>query len=111
MSRTLVVVCSCILAILVVAALSLARTVLIPVALATMLTFILAPFATRLQRTGLGRVPAVLIVTTVAFLIVAAFGAVLVHQAHSLATELPGYRDNIKQKLTTLRGGEDGGAR
>ncbi|MBI1916011.1 MAG: AI-2E family transporter [Planctomycetes bacterium] len=107
-SRTLVVVCSCILAILVVAALSLARAVLIPVALATMLTFVLAPFATRLQRIGLGRVPAVLVVTTAAFLIVAGFGAVVVRQAHSLASELPEYRDNIRQKLTALHGGENG---
>jgi predicted PurR-regulated permease PerM len=104
----LIVICSCILAILVVAALSLARTVLIPVALATMLTFILAPFATRLQRAGLGRVPAVLVVTAAAFLIVAGFGAVLLQQAHSLVKELPGYRDNIQQKLITLRG-ENGG--
>jgi len=82
--------------------------VLIPVALATMLTFVLAPFVSRLQRTGLGRVPAVLIVTTTALLIVAGFGAVVVKQAHSLATELPGYRDNIRHKLTALRG-ENGG--
>jgi len=107
-SRTLLVVCSCILAILVVAVLSLARAVLIPVALAVMLTFILAPFTTRLQRVGLGRVPAVLIVTAVAFLVVGGFGAIVVQQAGSLAAELPGYRDNIRQKLAVLRG-EQGG--
>src|SRR5262245_55293577 len=107
-SRTLVVICSCILAILVVAALSLAGTVLIPVALATMFTFVLAPFATRLQHAGLGRIPAVLIVTAIAFLVVAGFGAVVVNQARSLAIELPGYRDNIRTKLDAL-GGENGG--
>jgi predicted PurR-regulated permease PerM len=107
-SRTLLVVCSCILAILVVAALALARTVLIPVALAVMVTFILAPFATRLQRVGLGRIPAVLVVTAVAFLVVGGFGTIVVQQAGSLAAELPGYRDNISQKLAVLRGGEQG---
>src|SRR5262245_35280506 len=108
-SRTLLVVCSCILAILVVAALALARTVLIPVALAVMVTFILAPFATRLQRVGLGRIPAVLVVTVMAFLVVGGFGAIVVQQAGSLAAELPGYRENIRQKFAVLRGGEQGG--
>src|SRR5262249_21058798 len=62
----------------------------------------------RLQRAGLWRVPAVLVVTTVAFLIVAGFGAIVVQQAHGLATELPRYRDNIRQKLTALQAGGNG---
>ena len=51
--RPLLMVCTAILAILIVATLSLARAVLIPLALAVLLAFILAPAVTRVQRRGL----------------------------------------------------------
>jgi len=47
---------------IVIAGLYFARDVLIPLALAIMLSFLLAPLILRLQRWGLGRVPALLIV-------------------------------------------------
>ena len=80
----------------------LAREVLIPIALALLLSFLLAPPMVRLQRWGLGKTFAALLVVALSFsglLFVswAGFG-----QAYNLSLELPGYRDNISTKLRSL---------
>ena len=61
--------------VIVVAVLYFARAVLIPLALATLLTFLLAPLTTRMQRMGLGRVFSIIIVVLFAFLIVGILGS------------------------------------
>src|SRR6476660_6891844 len=63
-----------------------AREVLVPVALAILLTFLLAPVVTALERWRLPRVPAVVLVVVLA-----------------LGGELPRYKDNIKEKISDLR--------
>lgn len=100
--HALLVVCTCILGILVVASLSLAREVLIPLALAVLLTFILTPFVVRLQR-RLGRVPAALAVSLLALVVVCGFAFLILMQVRGLASELPRYRDNIIAKVVSLR--------
>lgn len=94
--------------VLVVACLSLAQKVLIPVALAMLLTFILSPAVTALQRRGLGRVPTVLVVAVLAFVLLGGIGLGMMLQLKGLAERLPQYRDNITQKIAGLRGmGQD----
>ena len=80
-----------------------AREVLVPVALAILLTFLLAPVVTALERWRLPRVPAVVLVVVLALGAVGAIGAVLVTQVVSLGGELPRYKDNIKEKISDLR--------
>jgi len=85
----------------IIAMLYVARDLLIPLALAALLTFLLAPLVTRLER-WLGRIGAVLLVGT---LIVAATGAagwVLTRQLVDLATKMPDYKENIQTKLRSL---------
>src|SRR4051812_46826887 len=89
--------------ILVVAVLYLAQEVLIPLALAVLLTFLLAPLVDRLQRWGLGRVLAVITTTLLAFLIVGIVGWVVVHQAIDLTAKLPEYRENIRGKIASIQ--------
>ena len=88
---------------IIVAALYFAKDVLIPLALAIMLSFLLAPLLVRLQRWGLGRIPALMIV--IALVVGAMFGlgfAVYV-QVHDLAEKLPQYQANIQEKVTWVR--------
>src|SRR6185369_8057520 len=66
-----------------------ARAIIIPLALAVFLTFILSPSVTRLRRFGLARVPAVLIVVGVTVVIVALFGWLISAQVSGLVQELP----------------------
>jgi predicted PurR-regulated permease PerM len=89
--------------VLMVACLYWAREVLVPVAMAVLLTFLLAPVVTALERWRVPRVPAVVLVVILAVGAVAGVGTVLVTQVVSLGAELPLYKDNIKQKITDLR--------
>jgi predicted PurR-regulated permease PerM len=96
-------VCTCILGILLIGCLALAWEVLLPLALAVLVAFILTPLVARLQRSGLGRVPSVILVSSGAMALVLGFGAVIVLQLRSLVIELPQYRDNIKQKVAAFQ--------
>jgi predicted PurR-regulated permease PerM len=89
---------------LVIACLYLAQAVLIPVALAILLTFLLGPLVSALQRMGLGRVPAVAVVIFLTLVVLASIGWVATTQVKSLAAELPKYRHNIREKVRDLRG-------
>jgi len=86
-----------------IAALYLARDVLIPVALAGLLTFLLAPAVRRLEHFGAGRGIATLLVTVFAFSVIGAIGWVVTHQAVSLAAKLPEYRANITKKIRAVK--------
>jgi predicted PurR-regulated permease PerM len=96
-------------AVLVVGVLYWAQAVLVPLALATLLTFILAPPVVWLQR-WIGRVAAVLVVVTLVFTGVGLSGWVLARQAASLANDLPTYRRNIRAKVADIRGVEKSGS-
>jgi predicted PurR-regulated permease PerM len=87
----------------VVAALYLARAVLIPIALAGLLTFLLAPAVRRLERWRVPRGVAVIAVVGLVGVAVGTVGWVLESQAAELASTLPAYRANIREKLERLR--------
>jgi len=95
-------------AVLVVVVLYWAQAVLVPFALAILLTFVLTPPVTWLQR-WIGRVAAVVVVVTLVF---AGLGLVawgLTRQMNYLAEDLPGYRANIRRKIADVRGAGRGG--
>jgi predicted PurR-regulated permease PerM len=88
----------------VIAALYLTRGVLVPFALAMLVSFLLAPLVLRLQRWRFNRIVAVL---TVMLLVLAASGAaswLVAGQLRDVTSRLPEYRHNIQDKMATLRG-------
>ena len=87
----------------IVAALYFARAVFIPLAVAILLTFILAPPARLLRRWGVPRVPAALIVVVVAFVFILGLAGLLGQQLTQLASELPQYEYTIAQKIQNIR--------
>jgi len=95
--------------VLVVAVLYWAQAVLVPIALAVLLTFLLAPPTLWLQR-FLGRVPAVLALTVIVFTVLGGALWGLGSQLSSLANDLPGYRHIIRQKIADVRGAGSGGS-
>lgn len=95
--------------VLVVSVLYWAQAVLVPVALAILLTFVLTPPVTWLER-WIGRVPAVLVVVTLVFSVLGLSGWGLTRQLGYLAADLPGYRANIRTKIADVRGAGKGGA-
>ena len=88
--------------ILVAAVLYFAREVFIPLALAGLLAFFLAPPATRLERWGMKRTPAALLVILLSLAGVAALGWVVLGQIYNLAVELPQYQQNVTAKIGSL---------
>ena len=95
---------SAVIALLVAAGvLWLAKEVLIPVALAILLSFVLAPAVKRLEQWKLGRVASTLIVALLGFGVIFAVFGVAATQAVSLGAKLPEYRHNIVEKIHALR--------
>src|SRR5689334_23091767 len=95
--------------VLVIAVLYWAQAVLVPVALALLITFVLSPPVTFLQR-WIGRVPAVLVVVALVFTILGAGAWGVAAQMSNLASDLPRYRANIRQKIADVRGASRGGS-
>jgi len=91
-----------------VAAIYLARDVLLPFALATLLSFLLAPVVKRLEQRHIGRVPAVSLTVLGAFLAIGLLSYVMLNQVYDLAYRLPEYELNIAQKIRSLEGSSDG---
>ena len=86
----------------IIGALYFARDLLIPLALAALLTFLLAPLVTRLER-WLGRIGAVLLAVTLILAATGAAGWILTRQLVDLAAKLPDYKENIQAKLRAFK--------
>ena len=86
--------------VLVVACLYWGQAVVIPVAMSVLITFLLGPVVSLLQRWRVHRVVAVVTVVVAALLVVAGVGTVVVTQVVSLGEQMPQYKDNIKEKLS-----------
>ena len=93
---------SIILGVIVVAALHFGQEVLVPLVLAGLLCFMLAPLVDRLERWHISRIPAVLITTAFAFAIIAALAYVVAGQLVDIAYKLPSYKDNMRAKIASL---------
>lgn len=89
--------------ILVLGVLYLARELLVPVAIAILLSFVLAPLVTLLERWGFHSALAVAVVTLLACLSVVAAGALIGVQIQQLADDLPRYQANLSEKIHNVR--------
>src|SRR5437660_3671211 len=76
-------------AIVIILAMRYAKEVLVPIALAVLFAFALAPLVHRLERRKLGRVPSVLIVVLLAFAVIGVIGFVVANQVRDLTEKLP----------------------
>ncbi|HZD50506.1 MAG TPA: AI-2E family transporter, partial [Silvibacterium sp.] len=86
----------------VIAVLYFGRPILIPVALAVTLNFLLAPAVIYLHRYRIRRVPAVIIVVVIAGSLIGGVGWVVARQLVRIAEDLPNYRANLHSKMTAL---------
>lgn len=80
------------------------RDLLIPLALAALLGFLLDPAVSRLKRWGLPRMASVLLVVMVALGGIGAGALYVGSQVTELSAELPTYQNTIRQKLRNLKG-------
>ena len=92
----------------IVAMLSLARDVFVPVALAVLLSFVLSPVIMVLRRIRVPRTLAVVLVVFVALLGILSLTTLVAFQVADLASELPRYTQTIREKVRTLKGATEG---
>ncbi|MEY3307565.1 MAG: hypothetical protein RLZZ413_1603 [Pseudomonadota bacterium] len=94
----------------VAAVLFFARDVVLPLAIAMLVTFALSPLVSRLRRLGVPHLASVLMVVAAAFLAISLFFLVVAGQLSSLAQNLPTFQRNIITKVEALQesGGGDG---
>ena len=88
----------------VIAILYFGREVFVPLAVAVLLTFVLAPPVRALRRWRFGRIPSIVTVVLIAFLAIFGLGMVLGEQVSHLAAALPKYQDTLTKKIERLRG-------
>lgn len=79
------------------------RDVLEPLALALILSLVIAPLIRIIGWTGLGRVPSILLAVLITGIGVVGVCVVLAAQVVALTTELPQYRAAIQTKLASVR--------
>jgi predicted PurR-regulated permease PerM len=80
------------------------REVFVPIALAILLSFVLAPLVRLLQRWYVPRGLSVVVVVLVAFTSIFALGGVIATQVAELAGELPRYQITMREKIRSIRG-------
>lgn len=85
------------------ALLVLGKEIFIPIALAVLLSFVLGPLVSALQRAGLGRALSIVGASLVALAILGGLFYVVLTQLGDLLAELPTYRNTIQQKIRSLK--------
>lgn len=84
-----------------------AKQVLQPLAMAGLLTFLLAPLVSHLERKKIARVPAVLMTIGVTCLVFLGMGWAVTGQVIELAGKLPEYQENLSARIRSLRGADN----
>jgi predicted PurR-regulated permease PerM len=91
------------IATIVIGGLYFGREVLLPLAVAILLSFVLTPPLLLLRRIKVPRVLAVAVVVITAFAIIGGLGWLISREATKLAAELPSYRATLSEKIKSLR--------
>jgi predicted PurR-regulated permease PerM len=86
----------------VIGALIFAKEILLPLALAILLSFVLTPIATRIERLGLGRIGSVTLVVVFSLAVLAGMAWIVTAQLVDLRDELPKDKENIIAKIDSM---------
>ena len=101
--RAVILLSGTVVGLVVVMGLQWGRPVLIPIALAVLLTFLLNPIVRILQRRGLGRVLSVMLAVTTAGILLMGLAWMVTRQVGGMLAELPQNTGRITAKVKTLR--------
>lgn len=88
---------------LIVATLYLGREFFMPIALAILISFLLAPIVRKFERWHFGRIGSVVTVTILAFALLIGLGAVVGGQLIDLANKLPSYQTELHHKVMAIK--------
>src|SRR6202162_235429 len=96
-------VAAAVLAVIIITKLFFGREIFIPIAMAILLSFVLAPLVGLLQRIRVPRGMAVVSMVLLAFALIFAMGSLLATQLTQLAWDLPRYQSTISEKIQSFR--------
>ncbi|KMO28461.1 AI-2E family transporter [Methylobacterium aquaticum] len=94
-----------VIAAVIVAALYFGREILIPIAIAVLLSFVIGPLVALLRKLRLGRIPSVGVAVLLLLAVVAGLGGLIGMQVADLSTGLPRYQRTLAQKAENLKAG------
>ncbi|MGA9507415.1 MAG: AI-2E family transporter [Candidatus Sulfotelmatobacter sp.] len=94
--------------VLAIAALYFGRELFIPLALAFVLSFLLTPIVSLLEKTRIGRVASVLTVLILSFILVAGMTWGVARQLVEIMVQLPDYKSNLDEKIKLLHASKGG---
>src|SRR5262245_41534811 len=86
-----------------IAALYFAKAILLPLALAILLCFLLSPLADRLERWRVPRLLSVIVVVMMAVAVLGGLGYIVTDQLVDLSHQLPEHKQNLIAKIKSLR--------
>jgi predicted PurR-regulated permease PerM len=86
-------------AVVIVACVFIGRDVLVPMTLAILMSFVLAPPVDFFQRWYVPRIAAVIGVVLLAFAGVFSLGGLMISQVNQLASDLPRYQSTLREKI------------
>jgi len=89
-------------AVVVITALYFARVMLVPLALAVLFTFVLAPLVSALERIRIPRFLAIFLVVGIAVSGIGIMGWTVGNQLIDVTNQLPSYKTNIKEKIDAI---------
>jgi predicted PurR-regulated permease PerM len=92
-----------------IAVLYVGREILVPVALAVLVSFMLAPLVESLRRWYMPRVPAVILAVSLAIALVGALSVLVGNQLVNIAQNLPAYQYSMQEKIRAIRMAAPGG--
>lgn len=98
-----------ILGLLTVATLYFGRDIFVPFTLAILFSFLLAPLVNWLRHLHIPRAPAVILVVSFAFALIAGLSMLVASQLVNLANNLPGYQQTMQEKIRSIRAMAPGG--
>ncbi|MFO1020307.1 MAG: AI-2E family transporter [Planctomycetales bacterium] len=101
--KLLVILTGTVLCVAVLCGLYWGRPILIPIAMALLLSVLLNPLVHFLRHWGLGRIPAVFVTVIVAGILVTAMGWMATRQITGVVAELPQYTTKITTKVRALK--------
>ncbi len=103
LARTLDTLATAVMILVTVGILYFAREILIPVAIAIILSFVLSPLVKGLRRFGLGKKVAVGLAVLLTFIVAVGLGAILAKQVSDLAGDASRYQATVSHKVEGVR--------
>lgn len=102
MPRSVAFLVGLVIFLLIAGVLYMAQAILIPIALAILITFLLTPVVKVLQKWGLPRIASVVLVVGVSLAMVVGVGGLIAAQIYDLAQEMPEHKGQIKQNVSRI---------